>query len=352
MSDRPSDPLRPRIKIGALDDLARIGGSLGAMQVHVSEASRLADALRGPMFEAERLAELMRRPVLEAQLATEAMRGPLFDFAHVIAEQQQAMADATREALLFAAPSVAEIGKAFDSFRPVVGEAMRASSRLDAYFKSLQPDIQRMGKAIDTALASSAFQDALRAAETLTQRHPDLFATPAFEAFRDSWELAVEADFVEHGDRGPGLRAAKSVFARLPQLSPSDFATLVSILLTILIYLDTLQSTSEAEARLHSEMETAANERAAFAAEVRIALERVISQRPSPQKYVSLERAVSVRESPSSGAVVVARIEPRQLVSSVGSQGKWIRVEYLDGEAGVAYGWALKKYFKRVSPSL
>ena len=349
MSHRPLDPIGSAFEFGALDDLRRIDGLFPSIGAQVSEASRLAEALRGPISETQRLAELMRRPVLEAQLATQAMRRPLFDLARYMSEQQQSVGDAMRKALLLTAPSVVEIGRAMDSFRPAIGEAVRASEQLNAYVASLGPDITRIGAAVQSAAQSPLIQEALRAAESISRTYPELFATPALEAFRDTLEAAAEqASAIPATDGRQGADSAAS----LPQISRDAAFFLAGLLVSILILLIQTRQSAEAEKRLYDRLDADKAEQAArLEEEVSSILAELLRQVAPPRRYVSGARQAVVKEFPQPGSRVVSHIQPGQLVWSDLHQGKWIRVEYPDGEGGVGYGWALKKYFKRVSPS-
>lgn len=348
MSHRPVDPIGSAFEFGALDDLRRIDGLFPSIGAQVSEASRLAEALRGPISETQRLAELMRRPVLEAQLATQAMRRPLFDLARFMSEQQQSVGDAMRKALLFTAPSVVEIGRAMDSFRPAIGEAVRASEQLNAYVASLGPDITRIGAAVQSAAQSPLIQEALRAAESISRTYPELFATPALEAFRDTLEAAAEQALATPAtDINQGADSASP----LPQISRDAAFFLMGVLVSILILLIQTRQSAEAEKRLYDRLDADKAEETARLEELSSVLVELLRQVAPPRRYVSGTRRAAVKESPQPGSRVVAHIEPGQLVWSDSDQGKWIRVEYLDSEGGVGYGWALKKYFKRVSPS-
>lgn len=70
------------------------------------------------------------------------------------------------------------------------------------------------------------------------------------------------------------------------------------------------------------------------------------------ERFVVLERVAVVRRKPESGATVVGKLLPREVVRPISEQGKWIQFEYyhwLMQEYQI--GWALKKYFKRVLAS-
>lgn len=67
------------------------------------------------------------------------------------------------------------------------------------------------------------------------------------------------------------------------------------------------------------------------------------------ERFVVLERIATVRSKPESGAALVSKLLPHEVVQPISEEGKWIEVQYYDWlRQGYHTGWALKKYFKRV----
>lgn len=67
------------------------------------------------------------------------------------------------------------------------------------------------------------------------------------------------------------------------------------------------------------------------------------------ERFVVLERVATVRSKPESGAGLVSKLLPREVVQPIAEEGKWIEVQYYDWlRQGYHTGWVLKKYFKRV----
>ena len=346
MSSEPIDPVQPAIRIGQLGDISRIGSTVEKYQSSLDEAARLANSWRQPHHEMQQMARAFRGSIYEAAQIARSIRGPLFEFSQYAAQQQRLMASATRDALLAASHASLEIGRAVREFQPVIGEAMRATQQLNAYVAGLRPEIERIGVAIRTATESPGVQEALKAVESLSRNYPELLDTPGYEAVRDAWQLAAEQAAAERVEEGAfsfgGIRAVS-----LPQISPENFANLVSLLLAILAILYSHQQAMESETRLHARLDQDAKERAAFEVEVTAVLEELLHQVAPTQRFVSRAREVVVRQSPHSGSQAMAHIPPRQLVVARAQRGKWIRVEYLDSESRVSSGWALKKYFDR-----
>jgi len=69
-------------------------------------------------------------------------------------------------------------------------------------------------------------------------------------------------------------------------------------------------------------------------------------------RFVVLDRVATVRARPGSGASVESNLLPREVVTLVSEQGKWIEVRYYHWSLK-AYktGWVLKKYLTRVPAS-
>lgn len=68
------------------------------------------------------------------------------------------------------------------------------------------------------------------------------------------------------------------------------------------------------------------------------------------QRFVVMERVTLVRSLPKSGASVVAKLFPQEVVRPISEEGKWIQFEYYHWfHQEYRTGWALKKYFQRVS---
>lgn len=72
----------------------------------------------------------------------------------------------------------------------------------------------------------------------------------------------------------------------------------------------------------------------------------------APTRFVVLGRDATVRRSPQSGAQTDGRLLPREVVTLVSEDGKWIEVRYYHWVlSDYQTGWVLKKYFARVPSS-
>lgn len=68
------------------------------------------------------------------------------------------------------------------------------------------------------------------------------------------------------------------------------------------------------------------------------------------QRFVVMERVTLVRSQPESGASVLGKLLPQEVVRPISEQGKWIQFEYYHWfHRQYRTGWALKKYFQRVA---
>ncbi|GAB1392971.1 hypothetical protein MASR1M60_11340 [Rhodocyclaceae bacterium] len=68
------------------------------------------------------------------------------------------------------------------------------------------------------------------------------------------------------------------------------------------------------------------------------------------QRFVVMERVTLVRSGPESGASVLAKLLPQEVVRPISEEGKWIQFEYYHWfHREYRTGWALKKYFQRVA---
>jgi hypothetical protein len=66
--------------------------------------------------------------------------------------------------------------------------------------------------------------------------------------------------------------------------------------------------------------------------------------------YYVVERAVDLKVKPTGRSAIISALSPNQKVRLVQMNHEWIYVEYFDYLEGVPkYGWAMKKYFKRLS---
>jgi hypothetical protein len=71
-----------------------------------------------------------------------------------------------------------------------------------------------------------------------------------------------------------------------------------------------------------------------------------------PTRFVVLDRDATVKRSPQSGAQTDGRLLPREVVTLVSENGKWIEVRYYHWVLKeYQTGWVLKKYFARIPSS-
>ena len=156
---------------------------------------------------------------------------------------------------------------------------------------------------------------------------------------------SLNAKFVaETDERGIGL-SRKSL----------ELIALLSFILAILVPIYQEMSSSQWQAATDEKLakqaeilESQRNVIESLAQLVEKALVREAQQHD--QRFVVMERVALVRSRPKSGASVVGKLFPQEVVRPISEEGKWIQFEYYHWfHQEYRTGWALKKYFQRVS---
>lgn len=136
---------------------------------------------------------------------------------------------------------------------------------------------------------------------------------------------------------------------------PLDPMNLLGIILTLLIFFYQESSTSKWQAatdeRLAKQSEALEIQRNMIESLTTL-LEKALVQeaKQKEQRFVVTERVALVRSRPESGASVLGKLLPQEVVRPISEQGKWIQVEYYHWfHREYRTGWALKKYFQRVA---
>ncbi len=84
--------------------------------------------------------------------------------------------------------------------------------------------------------------------------------------------------------------------------------------------------------------------------EVAANTERLVPKQDRNTYYI-VERTVSLQLKPNTNSNVLALLFPNQKVRLVKRKHKWIYIEFFDYLEGVPkYGWAFKKYLKKIEP--
>jgi hypothetical protein len=138
---------------------------------------------------------------------------------------------------------------------------------------------------------------------------------------------------------------------------------ILSVLLSVLMFLYAKYDSEQMEKRLSNKMESVTKEVNIRSSEEHNALKQQIGQlemlivdlSQTQQKsftnaeYVVKDRSALIREEPKNGSKVIAQIFPNQIVKIIDSEGKWIEVTYYDWiKSEYMNGWVLKKYLQRV----
>lgn len=148
------------------------------------------------------------------------------------------------------------------------------------------------------------------------------------------------------------LKAADTADGSFLSRRQSDTVALVSLLLTLIsiwmtaqIFLYQERTGDERQAANEQEMARKAKQLESLNALVEKVLERVANDRV--ERFVVRDRPAAVRSKPQAGDEW--KLMPREVVTPVDSQGKWIKVEYYHWAAQeYRTGWVLKKYLQRV----
>ena len=156
---------------------------------------------------------------------------------------------------------------------------------------------------------------------------------------------SLNAKFVADTDeRGIGL-SRKSL----------ELIALLSLILTILVPIYQEISSSKWQAatdeKLAKQAEILESQRNIIKSLAQLVEKALVNEaQQHDQRFVVLERVALVRSRPKSGASVVGKLFPQEVVRPISEEGKWIQFEYYHWfHQEYRTGWALKKYFQRVS---
>lgn len=136
-----------------------------------------------------------------------------------------------------------------------------------------------------------------------------------------------------------------------------DLLTILSLILALLVPIYQEWSSNQSIQPLTTQVESNAVllERQAKQLEsLSILVERALVKETlrSQTRFVVLERVATVRLSPRAGASIEGKLLPREVVTLVSEEGKWIEIRYFHWVLKeYQTGWVLKKYFTRVPAS-
>jgi hypothetical protein len=133
-----------------------------------------------------------------------------------------------------------------------------------------------------------------------------------------------------------------------------ELMTLISFIAAFLIpYLQELssnawQAKTDAELAAHRQLlETQQKTIETLSNLIESALQKEAKR--ADERFVVLDRVATIRSKPESGAALVSKLLPREVVRPIAEEGKWIEVRYYDWlRQDYHTGWVLKKYLKRV----
>lgn len=134
-----------------------------------------------------------------------------------------------------------------------------------------------------------------------------------------------------------------------------ELMTLLSFIFALLIpiyqEISSAQWQAATDKQLESQADTLAGQKKMIEALTKL-VEKALVQEANRQdvRFVVRDRVADVYSKPESGAGVVGKILPREVVRPISEDGKWIQFEYYHWlHQEYRTGWALKKYFQRVS---
>ncbi len=136
-----------------------------------------------------------------------------------------------------------------------------------------------------------------------------------------------------------------------------ELMTLLSVIFTFLFSIYQEISSREQQRQLNEKLD-AIESKSEVQAKTLEALSRLVEKafiqetKRTDARFVVLDHVAIVRDEPRHGSTVKGKLLPREVVKPVAEQGKWIQFEYYHWvRQEYQIGWALKKYFKRVSAS-
>ncbi len=141
------------------------------------------------------------------------------------------------------------------------------------------------------------------------------------------------------------------------QLLNIDYWSLIYFIVSILLFWYQLNDSQKMENRLSDKIDKNSTHVQEQIQNVEKLLEKIVVANQNPRisgvEYIVKNRNTKVRSSPQNGSKIIAEIYPNQIVRLINQEGKWIEVEYYDWlEMKSTTGWILKKYLKRIQPSV
>lgn len=134
-----------------------------------------------------------------------------------------------------------------------------------------------------------------------------------------------------------------------------DLMALLSFILAFLvpIYQEISSSRSQAatDQRLESQVDALEGQRKMIEALTKLVEKALVQEaKRHEDRFVVRDRVAVVRSKPEHGATVVGKLLPQEVVRPISNHGKWIEFEYYHWlHQEFRTGWALKKYFQRVT---
>lgn len=140
----------------------------------------------------------------------------------------------------------------------------------------------------------------------------------------------------------------------IPVLGRPDPWTILSLILTLMIFLYQEQSNSRQQSQNEAFQQEATKRLIAQSQQIQtltLLLQQALVQaaQTPEERFVVRERIALVRSKPEHGSGVEGKLMPREVVRLIDQKGKWIEIEYyhwLHQEHRT--GWVLKKYLERV----
>lgn len=136
----------------------------------------------------------------------------------------------------------------------------------------------------------------------------------------------------------------------------ADILTLLSFIFAVLIPIYQEMSSAKWQAatdkKLEAQTDALEGQRKMIEALTQLVEKALVQEaKRQDERFVVRDRVAEVRSKPEHGSAVVGKLLPNEVVRTVSEDGKWIEFEYYHWlHQEYRTGWALKKYFQRVSP--
>lgn len=154
---------------------------------------------------------------------------------------------------------------------------------------------------------------------------------------------SLNADFA---DREEGIGLSRKAMQLMTLLS-----FILAFLVPIYQEISSSQWQGATDKKLEAQVDALEGQRKMIEALTKLVEKALVQEsKRQEQRFVVRDRVAVVRAKPEHGATVVGKLFPNEVVRPVSEDGKWIEFEYYHWlHQEYRTGWALKKYFQRVT---